>query len=170
MLIFFPLWGLGNGRIITPGSVERLLGEFAPGSEGRPRVLQAAQHWAIGNVLITNWALMAPVLLMIKRWRPPFGAVTFLFFCTSFLMASLTGFLYRSVLVPPLLAGLAADAVIAAWWPLTAHPVRLRAFAAFVPAALWASTSSPRNCNGGSPGGPACGSASSAGPPPEAWA
>jgi hypothetical protein len=138
MLIFFPLWGLGNGRIITPGGVERVLAEFAPASDGRARVLDAAQQWAIGNVLITNWTLLAPVLLIVKRWRPPFGTVTFLFFGTSFLMASLTGFLYRSVLLPPLLAGVVADILIAAWWPLRAHATKLRAFAALVPAALWA--------------------------------
>jgi hypothetical protein len=137
MLIFFPFWGLGNAHFITPGAIERILREFVPAPDGRPRVLDVTQQRAIGNILITTWALMAPVLLMVKRWRPPFGAVTILFSGTTVLMASMTGFFYASLLAVPLIAGLAADVMIAVWWPLPSRVVVLRAFSALVPAVLW---------------------------------
>jgi hypothetical protein len=137
MLIFVPFWGLGNAHFITPGAIERIIHELVPGEAGRRYVLEGTQQRAVGNILITTWALMAPVLLMIKRWRPPFGAVTILFFGASSFMASLTGLPLQSVLMPPLLAGLAADTMIAAWWPLVTRPVMLRVFAALVPAVLW---------------------------------
>lgn len=53
--------------------------------------------------------MIAPVLYLIRRWLPPFGAVTVLFSSVAVFMSSLVGFREAWSIVPAVVAGLAAD-------------------------------------------------------------
>jgi hypothetical protein len=91
----------------------------------------------LGSVLLTALILAAPVLLLLRRFRLPFGAVT--------LMYGLNTALMTLMLVPgewrvPLLlvaAGLVVDALLVLLNPSPARPWALRAFAFLLPLAVW---------------------------------
>jgi hypothetical protein len=90
------------------------------------------------GILLANAVLLAPVLLMLRRWRVPFGAVTLIFTLNAVLMGALVEFRNGSWIAAALAAGLAADGLIAA---LRAGPGRtgaLRAVATAVPLVQWA--------------------------------
>ncbi|MBI3457078.1 MAG: hypothetical protein HY002_14975 [Candidatus Rokubacteria bacterium] len=90
-------------------------------------------------VLITNLILMTPVLLLIRRWRPPFGSVTILFTVVAALTSVLAGFRDVAMLIVALVGGVAGDVLIAALRP--SDPDRMAAFrvvAMLIPLALWA--------------------------------
>lgn len=91
----------------------------------------------LGSILVTALILAAPVLLLLRRFRLPFGAVT--------LMYGLNTLLMTLMLVPgewrvPLLmlaAGLVIDALLLLLNPSPARPWALRAFAFLLPLAVW---------------------------------
>jgi len=91
----------------------------------------------LGSILLTALILAAPVLLLLRRFRLPFGAVT--------LMYGLNTALMTLMLVPgewrvPLLllaAGLVADALLLLLDPSPARPWALRAFAFLLPLVVW---------------------------------
>jgi hypothetical protein len=91
----------------------------------------------VASVLVTNLILVAPVLLLARRWRLPFGTVALLATTGAAAMTS-TRELALGALVPAMLAGgLAADLVVARLRPGPDRPGALRATAALVPLALW---------------------------------
>lgn len=91
----------------------------------------------LGSILVTALILAAPVLLLLRRFRLPFGAVT--------LMYGLNTLLMTLMLVPgewrvPLLmlaAGLVVDALLLLLNPSPARPWALRAFAFLLPLVVW---------------------------------
>ena len=89
------------------------------------------------SILLTTIILMAPALLLARRWALPFGTLTFLFGVVSTLVASMesfeTGFAFASAIV----AGLAGDLLYRSLRPSTERPWRLRALGATVPAVMW---------------------------------
>ena len=91
----------------------------------------------LNNILITNVVLLAPVLLMLRRWRIPLGSVTFLFTVNTILMAALEAFDGAHVIVIMLVTGLVADGLIQLIKPWNGHIARFRAVAVLIPLALW---------------------------------
>ena len=91
----------------------------------------------ISNIFITNLVLLAPVLLILKRWPPPFGSITLLYSGIGVLMASVTGFFYLSLLLVPVVAGLVADWLVGALNLGPRRPERLRVFATILPVVVW---------------------------------
>lgn len=91
----------------------------------------------LSSILLTALILAAPPLLLLRRFRLPFGAMT--------LMYGLNTGLMTLMLVPgewrvPLLmlaAGLVADALLLLLNPSPARPWALRAFAFGLPLAVW---------------------------------
>ncbi|EYB68241.1 hypothetical protein DEIPH_ctg025orf0088 [Deinococcus phoenicis] len=91
----------------------------------------------LGGILLTALILAAPVLLLLRRFRLPFGAVTVMYGLNTVLMTLM--------LVPgewrvPLLmvaAGLVVDALLLVLDPSPARPWALRAFAFLLPLAVW---------------------------------
>ncbi|MFC4452245.1 hypothetical protein [Deinococcus sonorensis] len=92
------------------------------------------------STLLTAVMLMVPVLLLLRRWQLPFGAVTVLYLTNTLLMRAMTSGLdtVPVVLLLALLAGLAADVLI--WWlqPSPGRPLQYRAFATALPLLVWA--------------------------------
>lgn len=99
---------------------------------------ELTQVVGVADILWSNVVLMAPVLLLLRRWRLPFGSVTLLFVLTTTLMEVPVEFhTYENVIVA-LLVGLLADGLIAA---LRLSPGSrtgaYRAFAMIAPLLLW---------------------------------
>jgi hypothetical protein len=93
---------------------------------------------ALFTVLVTNLIFVAPVMLTLRRWSPPFGTVTIMFGTVGLLNAGMTGFSLAGTVAAALAGGLAADVAINRWPPSPAHPKRLRAVAVATSVTYWA--------------------------------
>jgi hypothetical protein len=103
-----------------------------------PALSYARQH-GIASVLVTNLLLVAPVLLLLRRWRPPFGSATLLFTTVAALQTATQEFVHGELVLAALVGGLAADWAIA-WSSRTASRASAdRLVATVTPLALWAS-------------------------------
>jgi hypothetical protein len=103
-----------------------------PGPEGLMTTIVG-----VASVLVTNLIVVAPVLLLARRWRLPFGAVTLLAGAGAVGLTSLREFVLGA-LVPAMVAGgLAADLVVARLRPRPDRPGAFRAAGALVPVVLW---------------------------------
>ena len=91
----------------------------------------------VASVLVTNVILVAPVLLLARRWRLPFGAVTLLATTGAAGLTSLREFALDALVWAMLAGGLAADLLLAGLRPRPDRPGAFRAVAALVPLALW---------------------------------
>jgi hypothetical protein len=98
---------------------------------------EALQVRGISDVLVTNVILLVPMLLVLRRWRPPFGAFTVLFGLVAAPTSARVAFETASAAVPAALAGgLAADALVRTLRPGPDRPGALRAVAVTVPAVI----------------------------------
>jgi hypothetical protein len=90
-------------------------------------------------VQATNLLLLGPLLLVLRRWRPPFGAATLLFGVVAALVAAVDGFARGELVVVALAGGLAADWLIlgSARWPN--RTLAYRVVATGTPLVLWTS-------------------------------
>jgi hypothetical protein len=103
-----------------------------PGPEGLMTTIVG-----VASVLVTNLIVVAPVLLLARRWRLPFGTVTLLAGAGAVGLTSLREFVLGA-LVPAMVAGgLAADLVVARLRPRPDRPGAFRAAGALVPVVLW---------------------------------
>ncbi len=91
----------------------------------------------VASVLVTNLIVVAPVLLLVRRWRLPFGTVTLLATMGAVGLTSLREFTL-GWLVPAMLAGgLASDLLVARLRPGPDRPWAFRVVAAVAPLLLW---------------------------------
>jgi hypothetical protein len=102
-----------------------------------PAALAATQDLDLAMVLITTVLLLSPLLLVLLRWRPPFGSATILFGIVAGLLCAVTGFRQPVDVVVAVVAGLAADLGIWRYAPSPARPAAFRALALVVPIVLW---------------------------------
>jgi hypothetical protein len=96
-----------------------------------------AQDFNLATILITNLLLLAPVLLLLRRWRPLFGSVALLFTGVAGLASAVLAFRAVEYVGVACLAGLAADGLIRALRPWPGRPWALRLFATAAPLILW---------------------------------
>lgn len=89
------------------------------------------------STLLTALVLAAPVLLLLRRWQLPFGAVTTLYLLNTLLMAAMTGGSLPLLGLLALGAGLAADLLILWLRPSPARPAAYRTLATALPLLLW---------------------------------
>jgi hypothetical protein len=91
----------------------------------------------VASVLATNLIVLAPVLLLTRRWRLPFGAVALLAGAGAVGLTSLREFVL-GWLVPAMVAGgLATDLLLARLRPGPDRPGAFRAVAVLAPLLLW---------------------------------
>jgi hypothetical protein len=91
----------------------------------------------VASVLVTNLIVVAPVLLLARRWRLPFGTVA-LIATTGAVGLTAVRELALGALVPAMLAGgLAADLLVARLRPGPDRPAAFRAAGVLVPLLLW---------------------------------
>lgn len=93
----------------------------------------------LSGTLLTALMLSAPVLLLLRRFALPFGAVALMYLTNTALMLAMTGNWNggRAVLLLALVAGLAADALISWLRPAPTRVWAYRAFALALPLLLW---------------------------------
>ena len=102
-----------------------------------PAALAATQDLDFAMVLITTVLLLAPLLLALLRWRPPFGSAMILFGIVAGLLCAVTGFRQPIDVVVAVVAGLLADLGIWRYAPGPARPAAFRSLAMGVPIVLW---------------------------------
>jgi hypothetical protein len=91
----------------------------------------------VASVLVTNVIVLAPVLLLARRWRLPFGTVALLATAGALGLTSLREFTLGA-LVPAMLAGgLATDLLLARLRPGPDRPGAFRTVAVLAPPLLW---------------------------------
>jgi hypothetical protein len=97
------------------------------------------QRSLLTSTLVTALMLIAPVLLLLRRWQTPFGAVTLMYTLNTALMLFMTG---ATAALPQLLvlalgAGLIADGLILWLRPSPGRPWAYRGLAAALPLLIW---------------------------------
>ena len=92
----------------------------------------------LAMILISTIVLLAPLLLLLRRWHPPFGSVTILFGIVAGLLCAVTGFRQPLDVVVAMLTGLCADLAIGRYDPRPGRPWAFRGVAFGVPVLLWA--------------------------------
>jgi hypothetical protein len=97
---------------------------------------QDIQIKGIMAALFTGLILVAPVLLMLRRWRMPFGAATILFVVVAAIIVALDNFRAWENLVAAGVAGVAADAAIARLRPSPDRVGAFRAVGSLIPMAV----------------------------------
>lgn len=75
-------------------------------------VLDGLEKRGVEQTIITTVLLMYPILLSLKRWRIPFGAITFVFAVESTLMSSLEGFSYVENILLAIISGFIGDILV----------------------------------------------------------
>lgn len=122
----------GNAMAYSADGVVTL---FSAGAEGHSD--EGASGLAAA-IVITSLVLLTPLLVVARRWRPPFGTATIVYLVLAMLCAAVTGFGNVSTILALVAAGVAAD-LLAAWLrPGPARPVAYRAYAGLVPLTTWA--------------------------------
>ena len=101
------------------------------------RVLGTVEFAAVARVVVTNFVLLAPVLLALRRWRLPFGSVTAMWTTVAVLMGALTEFRLGGTVLAAFLGGLAADGLIGWLAPGPERPLAYRWIGGVTPGVLW---------------------------------
>jgi hypothetical protein len=91
----------------------------------------------VASVLATNLILLAPLLLLTRRWRPPFGTATTLYGAVAVLIGAVDAFHHPATMEAGVLAGLLVDVLLRLLAPSAARPRRFWAAGAAVPLVTW---------------------------------
>jgi hypothetical protein len=91
----------------------------------------------VASVLATNLILLAPLLLLARRWRLPFGTATTIYGGVGVLIGAVDAFHHPAMLVAAVMAGLVVDGLLHMLGPSPARPRRFWAAGALVPLATW---------------------------------
>jgi hypothetical protein len=103
-----------------------------------PEVHRLGIQAGVSGFVISTALLFGPVLFLLRRWRPPAGAVALLLGVQCLAMQALTGFADAGLAVLGLLGAAAVEGLLAVLRPSPARPWRLRVFCAAAPVAFWA--------------------------------
>lgn len=98
-----------------------------------------SQRGGVAAFLVSSAIVTAPLLLILRRWRLPFGSCAFLFGLVAAVIQGINAFTRPEFIGAAVAGGLLADAAAAALKPSIDRPNALRAFAALAPVALWGS-------------------------------
>ncbi|MGH8933700.1 MAG: hypothetical protein ACRDZO_24475 [Egibacteraceae bacterium] len=91
----------------------------------------------IPTVLTTNLMLAGAMLLLLRRWHPPFGSCTLLFAFQAVLALMVFEFITWPTILPTIAGGLVADTVIQRLRPSYARPASIWAVSGLTALALW---------------------------------
>jgi hypothetical protein len=114
-------------------AIDRVPAELA----AREDVNGTVEFAGVARVIVTNLVLLAPVLLALRRWRPPFGSITFLFTSVALLMSALSELNLGGTVLAAAVGGLAADLLIARLRPSPGNLPAYRIVAGATPLVLW---------------------------------
>jgi hypothetical protein len=116
----------GNALLYRPAAIV----------DGFSDVGSGAQTLAV-RMLVTNLVLLAPLLLLARRWHVPAGAATLTYTAAAVLSAMLTGLRNLPVLGAMVLAGLAVDLLAHRLRPTAARRTAFWLFGLLAPLVTW---------------------------------
>lgn len=115
------------------------LGRMPASLQADVRVRYTAEFAAVARILATNVILFAPLFLVLRRWRLPFGSATFLMVVVAAAMSGLTTFDLGLTVIAFAIGGLTFDTIIAIAHPDASRTLGYRAAALAAPAVMWLS-------------------------------
>lgn len=115
------------------GDIDWINSEF--GGDGYLHFLN--QRGGVATFLVSTVIVLSPLLMILRRWRLPFGSCAFLFGLVAAVIQGIDAFVRLELIAAAVAGGLLADGLAAVLKPSTEEPARLRAFAALAPLALW---------------------------------
>ena len=127
MLTGFMFFSIYADPFVNPWAAAKL--------SNNANVAYMMQALGIGSVLLQSALLMGPVLLVVRRWRLPFGALALVFTLLQ-IAVSVPGDTYY-LLPVALLAGLCADGLLRWLQPSPLREMEFRLFAFLVPVVLY---------------------------------
>ncbi len=112
----------------------------------RPEVPQSVQFGfaerlrmqGVGDLIVWTVLLMGVALLVLRRWRPPFGSFTILFGTSAAATNAVWDFDQGWTIVAGVIGGLVADVLVQRLDPRPTRLLQYRIFSAAAPCALWA--------------------------------
>ncbi|MDQ4142541.1 MAG: hypothetical protein M3198_02175 [Actinomycetota bacterium] len=114
-------------------SVTNVVQQSPPVSAGADELGLIAR---VGSILVTNLLLLAPVLVLVRRWTPPPGSATTVFGVVTIMSSALNEFALGSLVAAGLAGGVTADLLL--WRARTRSKIpQVRVIAATVPVATW---------------------------------
>jgi len=131
------LWGFYSADFLGLRQYAEFQGQFAASPQAARALAFLTQARVGGAILLSNVILLAPALLMLRRWRVPPGSMTIFFVTVTIWMAALREFHLPEVIVVALLGGLAADVLVQVLRPSPERAAAFRLFATAVPLVLW---------------------------------
>jgi hypothetical protein len=130
-------WGFDALDYATAPGRARFATSFVDSEEGRRRLANLTMTHGYTNVLLSNIVLFGPVLLMLRRWRPPIGTVATFFGVVTAYMAGLGTFDSWEWIPVAIAVGLGIDVLIHLLRPAPNRLGALRVFAIAGPVLLW---------------------------------
>jgi hypothetical protein len=127
-------WGFFGLRLIGREQEKWWVFHFLQNTQSLSFGTELMRTQAVTNILLTNLVIMTPVLLILRRWQPPFGAITVLLTLNAVFMAALSRV---EPIIVALAGGLIADLLVVRLRPGPDRPAQLRVFSAAVPAVVW---------------------------------
>ena len=105
---------------------------------GGSQSLEHVHREAASGILYSNVIMIGTALLLLRRWKTPFGTFTLLYGVNTLMMnAMLSGELGLERTIPALAAGLIADLFVRILEPRPERVVAWRVFAGVVPLLIW---------------------------------
>ncbi|NOV01220.1 hypothetical protein [Paenibacillus planticolens] len=92
---------------------------------------------AVVDFLVTTMVLVLPVMLILRRWKLPFGTVTYFFVFEAVLMAVLDGFSHYGSIVILLISGIVGDVLFASVKEKEAGAWQYRGIFFVLPVLIW---------------------------------
>ncbi len=89
-------------------SLSLVAGLTGYGDDSWPYYYYAASH-GIASMIVTTMVLLGPILLLLRRWAVPFGAITAIFAGYGLLVNIMTEYRDIALIIPLLIAGGAID-------------------------------------------------------------
>jgi hypothetical protein len=123
-----------TGLVLVPGLL--LVLALAVAGCGGSDYDQDVLH-GVASVLATNLILVAPLLLLARRWWPPLGAATTIYGSVGVLIGAVDAYRQPTIVAAAVLAGLAVDGLLRLLGPLAGRRWRLWAAGALMPLATW---------------------------------
>jgi hypothetical protein len=143
---FFNLYGWGLTGV--PDSTRYM--DFLK-LHGDELMFNYASRLATMGSLFTNVVLMTLVLLLVRRWRTPFGTFTLIFALNTCCMSAINGSVEWFGVLASAVSGLFADAFIVRFDPSPIRVLELRWLSALLPLVIWGSHYTVRQLTGGLP-------------------
>jgi hypothetical protein len=106
-------------------------------TSGGHTMFEVASNFAAMSILFSNVILLTPMLLLLKRWRTPFGVFTIMFALNTIGMTVIGGTIHWNSVIGMAVAGLFADTFITFFKPSRKRILEYRILAMTLPIIIW---------------------------------